>query len=75
MINSPSKLRFLDPILVIGTAVSIGVSVILVLLGQDQISSLLIGLVATAITLLIDIIARLDQAEENLAKYPDLENR
>jgi uncharacterized membrane protein len=59
-------MRFLDPIVVIGTIVSIALAVILVLIGQDEVLSLLVGLVIACMTLLIDIIARLKGSEEKI---------
>jgi hypothetical protein len=59
-------MRFLDPIVVIGTIVSIALAVILVLIGQDEVISLLVGLVIACMTLLIDIIARLKGSEEKI---------
>lgn len=58
-----SKLRFLDPIVVIGVVISIALAIILVLMGQDQAISLLVGLSITTITLLIDNISRLKESE------------
>jgi len=63
-----SKFRFLDPIIAIGISVSVGTAVILVLIGQDSAISLLSGLVITAITLMIDVIARLRESEERILK-------
>jgi hypothetical protein len=60
------KLRFLDPIVVIGLVISIALSTLLVVSGQDSATSMLIGLIITAITLLVDVIARIHQTEEKL---------
>ena len=67
-----SKLRFLDPIIVIGTIISLALAIILVLIGQDEVLSLLIGLVIACITLLIDIIARLKESEEKIIQITEL---
>jgi hypothetical protein len=67
-----ARLRFLDPILIIGIGVSVVTALILVLIGQDQVASLLIGLVITVMTLLIDIIARLKESEERIVKISAL---
>ncbi len=68
-----SKLRFLDPIIVIGIIISVALAIILVLIGQDEAISLLIGLVLTAITLLVDIIARIKESEKNIIQASTLE--
>ncbi len=68
-----NKLKFLDPIIATGAIISISLSIILVLIGQDQAISLLIGLVIAAITLLIDIIARIQESEEKIIHATELE--
>lgn len=60
--------RSFDPILTIGLIVSGAISLTLVLLGQDQILSLLVGLTTTIATLLIDLIARLKETERKLSE-------
>ena len=65
-------LRSLDPILAIGVVLSIALAVILVLTGQDQATSLLIGLVVTAITILIDVLARLKESEQRIVEAVEL---
>lgn len=62
------KIRSLDPFLVIGLSISIALAIVLVLMGQDEVQSLLVGLVATAITLSVDVIARLKETEERILK-------
>ena len=61
-----AKFHFLDPIITIGIIVSIAMAIILVLVGQDSVISILIGLVITTITLIIDVIARLKESEKNI---------
>lgn len=56
-------ITWLDPIILIGLIVSISTSVIMVWTGNDTISGLTIGLLSTIVTLLIDIIARVQKAE------------
>ncbi|MCP4366853.1 MAG: hypothetical protein GY797_01880 [Deltaproteobacteria bacterium] len=68
-----SKLEFLDPIIVIGVIISVALAVILVLIGQDGATSLLIGLVLTTITLLIDVISRVKETESNIIQASTLE--
>ncbi|MEW5985668.1 MAG: hypothetical protein AB1791_03445 [Chloroflexota bacterium] len=65
-------LRSLDPILAIGVVLSVAVAIILVLTGQDQATSLLIGLAVTAITLLIDVLARLKNSEQRIVEAIEL---
>jgi hypothetical protein len=60
------KFRVLDPTIVIGVIISLFVSVILVLIGQDGISSLIVGLLITTITLLIDAISRINEGEKRI---------
>jgi hypothetical protein len=68
------KIHFLDPIIVIGAVISIALAIILVLIGQDQAISLLIGLVVTMITLLIDIIARIKESETKIIQLSKFGN-
>ncbi len=56
----------IDPILIVGIFISIAISLGMVLAGNDTVSGLMVGLLTTIITLLIDIIARLEKAEANL---------
>lgn len=56
--------RWLDPILLIGLTISITISIVMVLTGNDSLSSLIIGLLSTIITLLIDVAARVQKAEK-----------
>lgn len=60
------SLRYLDPIIVIGLIISIALSTVLVVSGQDSVTSMLIGLVVATLSLLVDVIARLHQSEEKL---------
>jgi hypothetical protein len=69
-----SKLRFLDPIVVIGVIISVALAIIFVVMGQDQAISLLIGLTITIITLLIDIIARLKESEKAIIQTSEFGN-
>ena len=54
---------WLDPILLVGLFASISVSAVMVLSGNDTLSGLTIGLLSTIVTLLIDIIARIQRTE------------
>lgn len=63
-----AKLRFINPIIAIGVIISLALSVILVLLGQDKAISVLIALAVTIVTLLIDIIARLKESEGKIVQ-------
>jgi len=51
--------HWLDPILLIGLFISITVGVTMVLSGNDTLWGLTVGLLSTIVTLLIDIIARI----------------
>ena len=64
--------RWLDPILFIGLFVSIAVSVAMVLTGNETLSSLIVGLLSTIVTLLIDIIARIQKVENSFLDAADL---
>lgn len=69
----PSKLlRSIDPILAVGVTFSIALAVILVLIGKDQVTSLLIGLVVTTITLLVDTLARQKDSEQRIVEAVEL---
>ncbi len=59
-------LSLLDPILTVSVIISITVAIILVLIGQDQAISLLIGLVLTIITIQLDSLARQRSGEERM---------
>lgn len=61
-----SKLNFLDPTLTIGVLVSIFLSIILVLLGNDEVNSLIVGLTVTLVTLAIDVIGRIKESENRV---------
>ena len=56
--------KWLDPILLVGVLVSVAIAVGMVLLGNDTISSLVVGLISTTITLLVDIVARIGKHED-----------
>ncbi len=58
--------KWADPILLIGLLVSILIAIGMVLIGNDTLSSFIIGLLSTIITLLIDLVARINKAESNL---------
>ena len=60
------KTKSLDPFLAIGIVISIALAVILVLMGQDEVQSLIVGLIITAITLSVDVIARLKETERKV---------
>jgi hypothetical protein len=55
---------WIDPILLIGLFISITITVLLVWSGNDTLSGLIVGLLSTIITLLIDLIGRLQKAEK-----------
>lgn len=59
--------RWLDPILLIGLFVSISIGVGMVASGNDSLSGLTLGLLSTIITLLIDLVARIQKAEDSFA--------
>src|SRR5687767_13654167 len=59
-------MRFLDGILVVGILSSVGLSVLLVLLGLDEGQGLIIGLIGTVLSLIIDLFARLREAETHI---------
>ena len=65
-------LRSIDPILAVGVTFSIALAVVLVLIGQDQVTSLLIGLVVTTITLLIDTLGRQKDSEQRIVEAFEL---
>lgn len=67
-------IKSLDPILTVGVVVSITLAILLVLIGQDKVISLLIGLSITIISLLIDIIARLKHSEVQILQATELGN-
>ena len=56
----------IDSILIVGVFISIAIHLGMVLTGNDTLSGLMTRLCSTIITLLIDIIARLQKAEANL---------
>ena len=56
----------LDPILVAGIIASIGISVLLVLLGIDRAQGLIIVLLGTILTLIVDLVARLRDTEAHI---------
>lgn len=58
--------RWLDPVLLIGLFISIAVAVTMVLSGNDTLSSLIVGLLSTIVTLLIDIVARIQKAADSI---------
>jgi|CXWL01.1.fsa_nt_gi hypothetical protein len=60
------KLKTLDPVLIIGILVSVFSAFILVVLGKDEINSLIVGLLITVITLGIDIIGRVKETQSNM---------
>ena len=58
--------RWLDPIIVIGLIISIAVGILMVWGGNDTLSGLTVSLLATIVTLLVEIIARIHRAEYSL---------
>lgn len=63
-----NKLPKLDTVLVSGILLSLALALFLMLTGQDESTSLLVGLITTVITLLIEIIARLKESESRVLK-------
>lgn len=63
---------WLDPILVTGIAVSIVVALTMVLLGNDTVSSLIVGLLVSIVTILLDIIARIERVNDSIFQSADL---
>lgn len=63
---------WLDPIILIGLFISISISVGMVLTGNDTLSGLIVGLLSSIITLLIDVIARIHNSQETLLKATNL---
>lgn len=66
--------EWLDPILLIGLFISISIAAFLVWIGNDQLSGFIVGLLSTIITLLVDIVSRLQKAEKNFIDAAGLEN-
>lgn len=64
--------RWLDPILLIGLFVSIAVGIGMVLTGNDTTWGLTIGLLSTIVTLLVDIIARIQKVEDSVIDAAEL---
>lgn len=64
--------NLIDPIILIGLFVSVGISIFMVLMGNDSVTSLIIGLLSTIVTLLIDIVSRIQKAESTLLAANDL---
>jgi hypothetical protein len=58
--------KWIDPILLVGLFISILISIGMVLVGNDTINSFIVGLLSTIITLLVDLITRLNRAEQNV---------
>lgn len=61
--------KYLDPVLIIGLLISIGVAVLMILGGYDTLDSLIVGLLSTVVSLLIDIVARLQKNAVLSEKY------
>lgn len=61
-----------DPILLIGLFISIGVSVTMFLTGNDTINSMIVGFLSTIVTLLVDIIARIQKVESTILEANNL---
>lgn len=61
-----AKIKSLDPLIAIGLVTSIALAIILFLIGQDEIQSLLVGLIGIVITLSIDLIAKLRETEKRI---------
>lgn len=61
-------LQRVDPILLIGIIASVFIGIVMVLSGNDTLSSLTIGLLGTIITLLVDVVARIQKSEGLLSE-------
>ena len=72
MKNKRKSILQLDPFLTTGIVVSISLALLLVLLGQDEVNSLIAGLLTTIITILIDLIARLKETERKVLEATKL---
>ena len=64
--------HFIDPILVTGLLISVTISVFMVLMGNDNVTSLMVGFLTTIITLLIDILSKIQRTENTLLEASDL---
>ena len=60
--------RFLDPFLVISILFSVALSLYLFYIQVDKVDSVLVGLMATTISLVIDLIARLKGSEKKITQ-------
>lgn len=74
MKNKRKSILQLDPFLTAGIIISIALALVLVLLGQDEVSSLITGFLITIITILIDLIARLRETETRVLEAVKLGN-
>jgi len=74
MKNKTKSILRLDPFLTTGIIVSIAIALILILLGQDEVNSLIAGLLTTIVTILIDLIARLKETEYKILQASKLGN-
>lgn len=70
-----SKFRLVDPVIVLGSAISILVAVYLVIIGQDKAISMLIGLVVSCITLIIDLFMKLKERDKGFLEALQTNNR
>lgn len=64
--------RWLDPIILVGLFISIAVGVGMVLTGNDSLWGLTIGLLSAILTLLVDLIARVQKAEDSFLEAANL---
>jgi hypothetical protein len=62
----------LDPIVAIGLLISIATGLLLVLVGNDAVTSLIVSLLITIITLIVDLIARLNTTQANVLQAVSL---
>lgn len=60
------KIKSLDPVLITGILISVFSALILVLLGKDEVNSLIVGLLITTITLGVDVIGRVKESQTNM---------
>jgi hypothetical protein len=67
--NEPSDrkiFKLIDPFLAVGVAFSVALSLFLLLIGVDKVDSLIVGLIATTISLVIDLVARFKDSERRI---------
>ena len=66
---------YLDPVVIIGTLISVIIAAILFFTGVDPILSFIFGLLGVAVSLLIDLIARTTSLEIKTLQTIDLSHK